>query len=116
METAKAKNYQLVPSVRNDLAISQEQLGRLLKSSSRSVARWEKEKKAPVRSETLERLLQLKKIAALGRKIYTSEGLNEFLATPLAVFDGNTGYDMILIGDYDKVIGALAADYEGMGF
>lgn len=46
METAKAKNYQLVPSVRNDLAISQEQLGRLLKSSSRSVARWEKEKKS----------------------------------------------------------------------
>ena len=110
------KNYRIVPLIRKDLSISQEQLGRLLKTSGRTVARWEKEKKAPVRPETLERLIQLKKIARLGLKIYTPEGLNEFLSTPAAVFDGKTGYDMILLGEYDAVVGALAADYEGMGF
>lgn len=123
METAtiKSKNYRiepniLVPLVRGELALSQEKLGRLLRVSGRSVARWEKEKKAPARQETLERLSQLKKITTIGRKIYTAKGLNEFLSIPLSVFEGKSGYEMILLGEYEAVIGALAADYEGMGF
>lgn len=119
--TIKAKNYRiepntLVPLVRGELALSQEKLSRLLRVSSRSVARWEKEKKAPVRQETLERLAQLKKIITIGRKIYTAKGLNEFLSIPLSVFGGKSGYEMILLAEYEAVIGALAADYEGMGF
>ena len=119
--TIKAKNYRiepntLVPLVRGELALSQEKLSRLLMVSSRSVARWEKEKKAPVRQETLERLAQLKKIITIGRKIYTAKGLNEFLSVPLSVFEGKSGYEMILLAEYEAVIGALAADYEGMGF
>ena len=119
--TIKAKNYRiepntLVPLVRGELALSQEKLSRLLRVSSRSVARWEKEKKAPVRQETLERLTQLKKIITIGRKIYTAKGLNEFLSIPLSVFGGKSGYEMILLAEYEAVIGALAADYEGMGF
>jgi len=119
--TIKAKNYRiepntLVPLVRGELALSQEKLGRLLRVSSRSVARWEKEKKAPVRQETLERLAQLKKIITIGRKVYTAKGLNEFLSIPLSVFGGKSGYEMILLAEYEAVIGALAADYEGMGF
>ena len=123
METAEfeLKNYRidpnkLVPLVRGELAVSQEQLGRLLRVSSRSIARWEKERKAPVRQETLERLAQLKKIAAIGRKVYTAQGLNEFLSMPLSIFEGRTGFEMILLGEYEAVLGALAADYEGMGF
>ena len=123
METVKIelKNHRidpnkLVPLVRGELAVSQEQLGRLLRVSSRSVARWEKERKAPVRQETLERLAQLEKIAAIGRKVYTAKGLNEFLSTPFSIFGGRSGYEMILLGEYEAVLGALAADYEGMGF
>ena len=106
----------LIPLVRGELAVSQEQLGRLLRVSSRSVARWEKEKKAPARQETLERLAKLRKIAAIGRKVYTPEGLNEFLSTPLGVFGGRSGYEMILLGEHETVLSALAADYEGLGF
>ena len=123
METAKIeiRNYRidpkkLVPLVRGELAISQERLGRLLRVSSRSVARWEKERKAPVRQETLERLTQLQKITTIGRKVYTAKGLNEFLSAPLGVFGDKTGYDMILLGEYEAVIGALASDFEGIGF
>ena len=106
----------IVSFVRGELFVSQEQFGRLLRVSSRSVARWEKERKAPVKYETLERLAQLKKIATIGRKVYTPEGLNEFLSTPLSVFEGKTGYDMIFLNENEAVISALAADYEGMGF
>jgi len=119
--TIKAKNYRiepntLVPLVRGELALSQEKLGLLLEVSGPSVARCENEKKAGVRQETLERLAQLKKIITIGRKVYTAKGLNEFLSIPLSVFGGKSGYEMILLAEYEAVIGALAADYEGMGF
>ena len=58
------------------------------------------------------RLVKLKEIRDLGKRIYTKEGFIEFLNTPLPVFDGKTALDLITIGDYDKVIGALAADLE----
>lgn len=105
----------IVPLVRGELSLSQEKLGRLLRVSSRSVARWEKEKKAPSRQETLERLAQLNEIISIGRKVYTAKGLNDFLSIPLSVFGGKSGYEMILLDEYEAVIGALAADYEGMG-
>ena len=123
MKTAQIKSKhhitdigKLVYLIREELSVSQEQLGKLLRVSGRSVARWEKENKVPVKYETLDRLMKLEKIAALGKEIYTSEGLNEFLSTPLDVFKGRTGYDMILLGEYEAVIGALASDYEGIGF
>ena len=106
----------LVSLVRDELSVSQEHFGQLLRVSGRSVARWEKEKKAPQKYETLERLTQLKKITTIGMKVYTKKGLHEFLSTPLNVFGGKTGYDMILLNEHAAVINALAADYEGMGF
>lgn len=105
-----------VSLVRQELSVSQEQFGRLLRVSGRSVARWEKSGKAPVKHETLERLAKLKKIAVLGLKVYTPEGLKEFLSTPLDIFGGRTGYDMIALNEYDTVMSALASDYEGLGF
>lgn len=105
----------LVPYVREALSISQEQMGRLLKVSGRSVARWEKEKTGPKKGVQKELLKRLYEIAVLGSKIYTAEGLNEFLSTPLSVFGGRTGYDLIFLGEHQRVLGALAADYEGLG-
>lgn len=106
---------QLIPQVRNSLSISQEQMGRLLRVSGRSVARWEKDKTGPERGEQKERLARLHEIVKLGGKIYTPKGLNDFLSTPLAVFGSRTGYEMIFLGEYQKVLSALAADYEGLG-
>ena len=106
----------LVSLVRSMLPVSQEKLGRLLRVSSRSIARWETEGKAPAKHETLERLTQLKKIITIGNKVYTPKGLDEFLSTPLDVFEGRTGYDMISLNENEAVISALASDYEGIGF
>jgi hypothetical protein len=48
--------------------------------------------------------------------VYTEAGLKEFLTTPLSIFDQHTALDMMLIGAYDRVISALAADFEGLGY
>ena len=105
----------LLHLVRHTLPISQEQVARLLKVSSRTVARWEKSNSGPERQEQKERLARLQEIIDLGTKVYTPQGLNEFFSTPLPEFGNKTAYDMLFIGEYDTVLGALAADYEGPG-
>ena len=88
---------------------------RLLKVSSRKVARWEKSNSGPERQEQKERLAHLQEIIDLGTKVYTPEGLREFFSTPLPEFGNKTAFDMFFIGDYEAVLSALAADYEGLG-
>ena len=105
----------LLHLLRNTLPISQEQVARLLKVSSRTVARWEKSNSGPERQEQRERLAHLQEIIDLGTKVYTPEGLREFFSTPLPEFGNKTAFDMFIIGDYDAVLSALATDYEGLG-
>lgn len=105
----------LLHLVRHTLPISQAQLARLLKVSSRTVARWEKSNSGPERQDQKERLARLQEIIDLGTKVYTPEGLSDFFSTPLPEFGNKTAYDMLFIGDYDAVLSALAADYEGLG-
>lgn len=102
--------------VRDTLYLSQEQLARLLKVSSRTVARWEKARTGPERPEHKERLLHLKQIIDLGKKVYSIDGLREFFITPLPEFGNKTALDMVSIGDFEAVLGALASDYEGLGY
>jgi len=109
------RSIALLRLVRNTLPISQEQVARLLKVSSRTVARWEKSNSGPERQEQKERLARLQEIIDLGTKVYTPEGLSEFFSTPLPEFGNKTAFDMFFIGDYEAVLSALAADYEGLG-
>ena len=102
--------------IRRRLAISQEHMSSLLRVSVKTVSRWEKDNGQPRAPEQLARLAKLKEISELGQTIYTPEGLREFLSTPLPVFKGCTGFDLIQLGDYEPIIGALAADFEGTGF
>ena len=90
-------------------------MARLLKVSSRTVARWEKSNSGPERQEQRERLARLQEIIELGTKVYTPEGLRDFFSTPLPEFGNKTAFDMFFIGDYEAVLSALAADYEGLG-
>jgi hypothetical protein len=59
---------------------------------------------------------KISQIVSLGLMVYTAEGLREFLNTPLQVFDKRTAIDLICVGEHDPVIGALAADFEGLGY
>jgi transcriptional regulator with XRE-family HTH domain len=102
--------------IRQDLALSQEHLSRFLGVSVKTVSRWEKADRQPSDPDQLSRLAKLKEIAELGRMVYTAEGLKEFLLTPLPIFNGRSGFDLMGLAEYEPVIAALAADFEGAGF
>jgi transcriptional regulator with XRE-family HTH domain len=117
MPAVKDRKPVLSPlEIRRGLGISQEYMSSLLRVSVKTVSRWEKDNSQPRAPEQLARLAKLKEISELGRAVYTAEGLREFLSVPLPVFAGRTGFDLLQLGDYEPVIGALAADFEGTGF
>ncbi len=102
--------------IRQALALSQERLSSLLRVSAKTISRWEKEERQPSDPDQLIRLAKLKEIADLGGMVYAPAGLKAFLSTPLAIFGGHSGFDLIQLGEYEPVIAALAADFEGTGF
>lgn len=103
-------------NIRQGLGISQERMSTLVRVSSKTINRWEKGESKPNDPDSLSRLAKLKEILELGQMVYTKEGLKEFLSTPMPVFSGKSGFDLIQIGDYESVIAAMAADFEGTGF
>ncbi len=102
--------------IRKGLSLSQEGLARMLNVSVKTISRWEKEALQPSQSEPRAKLSKLKEITELGHLIYTTEGLHEFLSTSLPIWNGRTGFELMQLGDFEPVIAALAADFEGTGF
>jgi len=105
-----------IGDIRKRLALSTERLGVMLQVSSRTVIRWEEARHKPTTQNHIIAINKLKEIIDLGCVVYTPEGLQEFIFKPQPVFDGHTAFQLISIGDYDRVLSALAADYEGTGF
>ena len=105
-----------VAAIRSSLVLSRDRMSTLLHVSSKSVQRWEREKRRPANADILLRLARLKEIVDLGSRVYTPEGLKAFLSTPLPVFGGRTAFDLIRMGEYEPVLAALAADFEGSGY
>jgi transcriptional regulator with XRE-family HTH domain len=117
MSAVRSHPHALDPlEIRTGLVISQERLSTLLKVSSKTVNRWEKDKRQPRDQQVLWRLAKLKEIKDLGLKVYTPEGFKEFMTTPLPIFGGKTAMDLLFVSDYEPVLAALAADFEGAGF
>ena len=108
-------NPSMTSSLREALGISAEALARLLQVSSKTVNRWEEQAHNPRNPIQISRLYKIKEIVDLGRRIYSPDGLREFLSTPQPVFAGRTAFQIMTIGEYDTVIGALATDLEGLG-
>ncbi len=102
--------------LREAFRLSRERLARLVGVTAKTVERWEARPTRPARDETRMRMAQLREIAELGATVYTREGLADFLDAPLAEFDGLTALQLIERGAADRVLAALAADYEGAGY
>ena len=101
--------------IRDELQVSRERMGRLLDVSARTIDRWEERGTPPASRFLRSRLAKLQEIARLGLVVYTREGLHQFLTTPLALFGGYTALQLIELGQEERVLAALAADYEGLG-
>lgn len=103
-------------ALRERLGLSRERMARLLDTSTKSVERWEAQATGPATRAGRERLERLQEVVDLGLVVYTPDGFHRFLATPLAEFSGLTPLQMMEIGQAGRVLDALAADYEGLGF
>jgi hypothetical protein len=101
--------------LRHELSLSRERMARLLDVSAKTIERWEARGTMPASRAARLRLARVEDVARLGRLVYTPEGFQQFLTTPLPVFDGATALQLIEIGQADRVIAALAQDYEGLG-
>lgn len=102
--------------IRERLGLSRERMARLLDMSAKSVERWESHQTRPASGLVRDRLAKIEQIVDLGLTVYTPDGFHRFLATPLAEFSGLTPLQLMEIGQADRVVMALAADYEGLGF
>lgn len=100
--------------IRQNLHLSRERLGGILHVSAKTLERWEKRNEIPNR-EALRDFAKIREIAELARTVYTPEGVETFLSTPLPAFGGRTALELMSLGEHDRVIAALAADYEGLG-
>lgn len=95
--------------------LSREKLAQLIGVSPRTLARWSKSATGPERREHITRVAKLHELLELGIKVYTAQGLRNFFKTPLPEFAHQTAFDILSIGRFEDVLGALAADYEGLG-
>lgn len=104
--------------LRRDLSLSRERMARLVDVSAKTVERWEQRQSLPPGTSPRVRAQwgQIQEIRDLGHCVYTPEGFQVFLKTPLPVFAGRTALQMIEQGQAAAVLAALAADYEGLGF
>ena len=101
--------------LRRDLNLSRERMARLVDVSAKTIERWEGAQALPSSTRVRIQLAQLQEMRDLGLMVYTLEGFRLFLRTPLPDLRGQTPLQMIEQGKIDEVIGALAADYEGLG-
>ena len=101
--------------LRDAFGLSRERMARLVDASAKSIERWEARASSPADRAMRQRWSRLQEIADLGLLVYTRDGFQAFLTTPLPVFDGRTPLQTIEAGREREVIAALAADYEGLG-
>jgi DNA-binding XRE family transcriptional regulator len=119
MVAIREATYTLQPAeLRHDLNLSRERMARLVDVSAKTIERWEGQNSLPANAKTRIRsqFAQLQEMRDLGLSVYTPEGFHHFLRTPLPTFGGRTALQMIEQGRIEEVIGALASDYEGLGF
>lgn len=102
--------------LREKLGVSQERMGRLLDVSAKTIHRWETKDATPESLHLRRRLTLIDEIVSVGLLVYTEEGFRDFMGTPLAEFGDCTALQLIERDQEERVLAALASDYEGLGY
>ncbi len=105
-----------VRELRKALHISRERMARLLDVSAKTIERWEAREELPASRTARARLAQLHEIVVLGQIVWMPEGFQRFVTLPMPVFGGRSALQLIEAGEAERVIGQLAAEYEGLGY
>jgi hypothetical protein len=118
MVAKRAEDTLRPEELRRDLSLSRERMARLVDVSAKTVERWEHQRCLPPRASSRIRtqLAQIQAVRDLGLCVYTLEGFQQFLRTPLPAFNSKTPLQMIEQGNADDVISVLVSDYEGLGY
>jgi transcriptional regulator with XRE-family HTH domain len=112
--TLKATRHGRPPSLSHIvrmLGVSQEVLSRILNVSARTAHRWLKGTR-PRRTRELDRLLEI--VALLERTFPNDEAIRSYLYHDNPTFRGEKPIDLLIRGDFDRVLGDLQAVQEGV--
>jgi hypothetical protein len=92
-------------------------MGRVFGVTAKTIERWESRRGLPTNDPVrIERLVAAQQITELGTAVYTPEGFAQFLQLPMRVFQGQSALQLMERGEMETVMGALASDYEGVGY
>ena len=87
-------------------------IARILKTSPRNVSRWANDEAEP-RWETRERLLELSAVTERLIQVVTARAAQDWLFTPNQQLGYEKPVDLIRLGEFKQVIGAIDALGEG---
>jgi hypothetical protein len=90
-------------------------MGRIMGVTYKAVEGWEKDDRLPANEGRRTMVAQLAQVRDLGLTVFTPDGFNRFLNTPLPVFENRTALKELELGHFDRVLGVLAGVYEGAG-
>ena len=118
MAAVAARDFQApdARAIRNALRLSRERMARLFDVSAKTIERWEATGRMPANRYVQRDLSKLDEIVRLGLGVYTPDGFARFMTSALPDLDGRTPLQAIEQGDAELVLGALAADHEGLGY
>src|ERR671937_1959648 len=103
-----------VRALRSALGISRDRMGRLLELTPKTIERLEDTGRLPTSPLALARLARIREIVELGLIVYTPDGFRLFVTSPLPAFEGLSTLQLIERDQAERVLAALAADYEGV--
>lgn len=102
-----------VNSLSRTLALTQEDVGRLLNASPRAVSRWKAGESVPQKL-TRQRLLELVYVGDQLAKVLRSEDANLWIFSPNELLDGDSPAERIERGDFKSVLAVIEALAEGV--
>ena len=102
--------------IRKEMGLSREKMGYAMSVSAKTIENWERRGHLPSDDDKRARFAAIAEVARLGTLVYEADGLRVFLQTPLRSLGDQTPLQEIMAGRVERVIGILAAEYEGLGF
>lgn len=107
--TVAAKVHQLT----DELHLSREEVGEIVGTSGRTVARWSAGESSP-QPDARRRLLELRYVADAVAEVIRPEDVNLWMFEPNKLLDGDTPAERIRKGQYKDVLAVIEALAEGV--
>ena len=102
-----------VTDIFDHLGLTQDEVGRIVDATARSVARWSSGEVVPQRLNK-QRLLELAYVAEAVSEVLPSDRANVWIFTPNRLLDHDTPAKRIHAGQYRDVLNLIEASAEGV--